>query len=79
MSSVTTQSYLVMGTSGTNPEWVPCRQVWLVVNDLIRKFIRDVKSVMALRKSRLGKKTFITCLVGRSCTTVSVRNTKRYL
>jgi hypothetical protein len=53
------------GDSGSNPEQAPGRQILLVVNDLIRKTLRGMSAVMAMRNLSLGK-TFIKCLVGRS-------------
>jgi hypothetical protein len=46
----------------------PMEMDLLVVNYLIRKPLRGVKAVMALRNWSLGK-TFITCPVGRRCAT----------
>jgi len=48
--------------SGTNPEQAPCRYILLVVNYLIRKPVRGVKVVMALRNLSVDK-TFVVWLV----------------
>jgi len=56
----------VTGDSVSNPERAPCRQILLVVNDLIRKNESGVTVVMALSDWSVGK-TFVNCPVGRSC------------
>jgi len=62
------QVLICTSDSGSNPERASCRQIWMAVNDLIRKPVRGVKVVTILSKLSLGK-TFITCLVGRSFAT----------
>jgi hypothetical protein len=62
------QVLICTGNSGSDPERAPCRQIVLVVNDLIRNTVRGVKAVMALRNLSLGE-TFVSCLAGRSFAT----------
>jgi DNA helicase TIP49 (TBP-interacting protein) len=62
------KAMICIDNSGSNLEQAPCRQILLVVNDLIKKTIRGVKVFMAMGNLSLGK-TFITCIVGRSFAT----------
>jgi hypothetical protein len=65
------QVLICTGDSGSTPDRAPCREIFLVVNDLIRKTVIDVNAVMALKNLSLGK-TF-NCLVGRSFATECFR------
>jgi len=49
------QVLICTGFSVSNPEQAACIQILLVVNDLIRKTVRGVNAVMALRNLRLAK------------------------
>jgi hypothetical protein len=62
------QFLLYTGDSVSNPEWSSCRYILLVANDLIRKTVRGMNAVMALRNLILGQ-IFVNCLVGRSFAT----------
>jgi len=64
LSTFQVQVLICTGDSGSNPERPPCREVLLVVNDLIRKPVRGVNAVMTLRNLSLDK-TFISSQVGR--------------
>jgi hypothetical protein len=55
LSSVTGMSGSRTGDSGSNPERAPCRWVLLVVDDLNKENLRDMKAVMSLRILSLGR------------------------
>ena len=62
------QVLICTGVSVSNLERALCIHILLVVNDLIRKIVRGVNAVMALRNLRLGK-TIINSLACRSFAT----------
>ena len=62
------QFLLCTGDSGSNHERSSYRYILLVANDLIRKTVRGMNAVIALRNLSLGK-IFVNCLVGRSFAT----------